>query len=59
MEIIKGQGCCAQDILIQNGFEVISSWYNNNIFAKNGQNYRISHPVWVGNCVQIEKIKEY
>ena len=44
---------CAQDVLVKNGFKILSSWYNNNEFEKDGIIYGINHPVWSGKDVNV------
>lgn len=48
----------AEQVIVDNGFSVVSSWINNNTYSKEGINYKISHPVWNGNKVRIEKISQ-
>lgn len=51
--INKTNSTDAEDVLIQNGFTVISTWWNDNIYIKQGIKYGISHPVWNGKNVNI------
>lgn len=51
--INKTNSTDAEDVLIQNGFTVISTWWNDNIYIKYGIKYGISHPVWNGKNVNI------
>ena len=48
---------CATAVLEENEFQVISNWVENNIYAKGGVEYKLSHPVWTFGLtkVRIEK----
>lgn len=55
MQILINQNnaTCAQNVLIGNGFNMVSSWFNENEFEKDGIIYGIGHPVWNGKNVNI------
>lgn len=36
----------AEQVLIKNGFKVVSCWVESNRFTKNGKTFQLSHPVW-------------
>lgn len=36
----------AEAVMADNGFVVISNWFNDNIYEKEGVLYGLSHPVW-------------
>lgn len=52
----------AEQVLIENGFTVLSPWVDDNRFEKDGQVYKLSHPVWQigpsGNFVGVRIEKE-
>tara|TARA_R110000868_G_C10972986_1_gene771176 strand:- start:53923 stop:54345 length:423 start_codon:yes stop_codon:yes gene_type:complete len=54
---IKTNGNDAQQALKDNGFKEISNWFNDNIYSKDGENYKIAHPVWTKDlkAVRVEK----
>ena len=47
-----------EEVLVQNGFAIISSWAYDGIYEKEGIKYKSSFPVWEWktNKVRIEKI---
>lgn len=53
--INKTNEISAENILVKNGFKIISNWYNDNIFERDGIKYGINHPVWNGNNINIYK----
>ena len=42
----KNNSVSAEQVLIDAGFEKISSWHDKNEFKKGGKIYGIDHPVW-------------
>lgn len=42
----KNKSINAEQVLINAGFEKLSSWYEKNQFKKGGKIYGIDHPVW-------------
>lgn len=56
--IVKGTGSrSAEDVLKAQGYQIISSWVDGNLFERDGTRYRIGHPVWAGNDVRLEKVE--
>ena len=58
LEITTNQSIAGK-ALIENGFKEVSSYFNDNIYSKDGENYKIAHPVWTKDlkAVRVEKRK--
>tara|TARA_R110000772_G_scaffold263527_1_gene383325 strand:+ start:369 stop:683 length:315 start_codon:yes stop_codon:yes gene_type:complete len=58
LEITTNQSIAGK-ALIENGFKEVSSYFNDNIYSKDGDNYKITHPVWTKDlkAVRVEKRK--
>tara|TARA_R110000787_G_scaffold227127_1_gene334882 strand:+ start:259 stop:942 length:684 start_codon:yes stop_codon:yes gene_type:complete len=56
LEITTNQSIAGK-ALIENGFKEVSNWFNDNIYSKDGENYKIAHPVWTKDlkAVRVEK----
>ena len=56
LEITTNQSVAGK-ALIENGFKEVSNWFNDNIYSKDGENYKIAHPVWTKDlkAVRVEK----
>ena len=56
LEITTNQSIAGK-ALIENGFKEVSSYFNDNTYSKDGENYKIAHPVWTKDLksVRVEK----
>ena len=49
----------AQQVLIDEGFEILSPWEEQGIFCKNGEKYQFEFPIWTPeNKIRIKKLLE-
>lgn len=56
---VKGTGSKdAHAVLEARGYNIVSSWFDDNIIEKGGKYFKISHPVWQGANVRLIPIKK-
>lgn len=46
----------AEQVLVANGFTIVSNWIDQGIYKKDGINFRTSFPIWEKEKVRIEQI---